>query len=110
MKYSSHDRCFYRIEKSFLLDAFVLLLKLALITLTMQIETTKAIALNYDCIFPVTIFAGAVLTQPRLLLCENHSSLLLSRVLLGKSIDFLVRISASEEWSVSCQIAATQPS
>ena len=96
--------------KSLLPDASVLLLSFALVTLTTQIEATKAIALKYDWIILVTIFAGAILTQPRLLLCENHSSLLLSRVILGKSIGFLIRISASEEWSLSCQIAATQPS
>ena len=69
--------------KSLLSDASVLLFLLALFTVTTQIEATKAIALNYDCIFPVTVFAGTIMTPPRLLLCENPSSLLLSRMLLG---------------------------
>jgi hypothetical protein len=69
--------------KSLLSDASVLLFLLALFTVTTQIEATTAMALNYDCIFPVTIFAGTIMTPPRPLLCKNPSSLLLSRMLLG---------------------------
>jgi hypothetical protein len=56
---------------------------LALFAVTTQMQAAKAIALNYDCIFPVTIFAGTIMIPPRPLLCENPSCLLLSRMLLG---------------------------